>query len=61
MGIYTNATGWRDTLSTKLSSYLTVEGWSYDYVADILLVTPVSGTTVSLNLTDFGDAGGMTL
>lgn len=61
MGINTSVDGWQPLLSNKLNGYVTFESWSYDYGADTLIVTPVSGSTVSLNLTDFGDAGGVIL
>lgn len=61
MGINPSIQGWENQLSTKLSSYLTYDGWTYSYDTDTLIVTPTQGSTVSLNLTDFGDAGGVTL
>lgn len=61
MGIDPSLSGWRDLLTNKLSTYVTLEGWDYDYLSDILKITPVDGTTVSLNITDFGDAGGVLL
>lgn len=61
MGIYTSVSGWQDQLSTKLSSYVTSENWSYNFETDVITIVPAAGTTVSLNLTDFGDAGGVVL
>lgn len=59
LGIDPAVSGWGDMLTTKLSSYVTLEGWDYDYITDILKITPIQGSTVSTNLTDFGDAGGI--
>lgn len=61
MGIDPTVSGWGDSLTSKLKAYVTLAGWDYDYVSDTLKITPVDGTTVSLNITDFGDAGGVLL
>jgi hypothetical protein len=61
MGIDPSVSGWGDLLTNKLTSYVTLEGWDYDYVSDTLKITPAQGSNVSTNLTDFGDAGGVLL
>lgn len=61
LGIDPSVNGWQSLLDTKLKDYMTTEGWSYDYSTGTLIVTPVDGTTVSLNITDLGDAGGVQL
>lgn len=61
LGIDPTVNGWQDQLATKLATYATLDGWTYDYVSDTLIITPSPGASVSLNLTELGDPGGMTL
>lgn len=61
LGIDPTVEGWLYLLEQKIPTYVTPQGWDYDYVTDTLRITPVDGTTVSLNITDLGDAGGVEL
>lgn len=61
MGIDPSLDGWQTQFSNKLMDYVSFESWSYDYGADTLIIIPVNGSTVSLSITDFGDAGGVLL
>lgn len=44
---------WQDNLTSKLSSYLSLEGWKYDYLNDILEIISSNGS-IPTNITDFG-------
>lgn len=61
MGIDPTVSTWGSQFESKIASYATLAGWTYDPVSDTIVITPVDGTSVSTNLTDFGDAGGMML
>lgn len=60
-GIDITANTWHESLTTQLQSYVSFEGWDYDFENDTLKLTIPGTVTVPANIVDFGEGSEVTL